>query len=159
MLVVDDNDMNLRVAAGLVKINGIIPDTAASGSEALCKMAVKHYDIVFLDHMMPVMDGLEVMKQLREQNISTEGTAVIALTANAIVGAREMYLEAGFDDYLTKPIETAALEKRLERFLPPELVSYTEGKPKKQQPEPEPEPGDSDTDSYKALAVGDDLSV
>ena len=153
VLVVDDNDMNLRVAAGLVKINGIIPDTAASGSEALCKMAVKHYDIVFLDHMMPVMDGLEVMKQLREQNISTEGTAVIALTANAIVGAREMYLEAGFDDYLTKPIETAALEKRLERFLPPELVSYTEGKPKKQQPEPEPEPGDSDSFTMSDLEM------
>ena len=122
ILVVDDNEMNLKVARNLMKRNGILPDLASSGAEAMERIREKTYDIVFLDHMMPKMDGIETLARLREENLLPAGTAVIALTANAIVGARESYLAAGFDGYLSKPIEVAALEELLAAHLPPEIV-------------------------------------
>ena len=122
ILVVDDNDMNLKVARNLLKINGVIPDLAISGAEAIERIREKEYDIVFLDHMMPKMDGVETLQELRRQGLLHGHTAVIALTANAIVGAKEMYLNAGFDDYLSKPIEVKALEEHLRHYLPAEKV-------------------------------------
>ena len=124
ILVVDDNDMNRKVARSLMKRNGIVPDEAASGAEAIEKIAAKVYDIVFLDHMMPKMDGVETLKRLKERNLIPQGCAVIALTANAVSGARERYLESGFDDYLSKPIEVAQLERKLAAWLPAEKVQW-----------------------------------
>ena len=118
VLVVDDNEMNLKVAKNLLKLNSIEPDLANSGPEAIEKICGKDYDIVFLDHMMPRMDGIETLQTLREQNLLPEKTTVIALTANAIVGAKEFYLAAGFDDYLSKPIEITHMEELLIRYLP-----------------------------------------
>ena len=118
VLIVDDSSMNRRVAKALMKRNGIVPDEAASGREAIDKMSQKSYDIVFLDHMMPEMDGIDTLKILQDRNLIPKGCAVIALTANAVSGAREFYMESGFDDYLSKPIEVAQLENKLALWLP-----------------------------------------
>ena len=117
VLITDDNEMNLKVAKNLMKIFGIVPELAVSGSETVELMRKNRYDILFLDHMMPKMDGIETLKKLREENLVPESTTVIALTANAVNGARETYLNAGFDDYLSKPIEIDQLEKKLMRYL------------------------------------------
>ncbi|MBO4725609.1 MAG: response regulator, partial [Firmicutes bacterium] len=101
--------------------------TAKSGMECLEKIAAKRYDIVFLDHMMPEMDGIETLHNMRrdEQNQNI-GTPTICLTANAISGAREEYLREGFDDYLTKPIDADALEKAMINYLPKDKVQRVE---------------------------------
>ena len=122
VLVVDDNEMNCKVVKHLLKQNGIVPDFAFSGEECIDKLSVKFYHMVFLDHMMPKMDGIETLKILKEKNLIPEGTAVIALTANAVVGAKEFYLESGFDDYLSKPIEIEHLECMLSEYLPENLT-------------------------------------
>ena len=124
ILVVDDNDTNRKVARSLMKRNGIIPDEASSGEETIEKMKTKQYDLVFLDHMMPKMDGVETLKHLKEDNLIPDGCVIIALTANAVSGAREWYLESGFDDYLSKPIEVAQLERKLAAHLPGEKVEW-----------------------------------
>ena len=127
ILVVDDNKMNLKVIRSLMKRNMIQPDQASSGAEGIEMMKKKEYDIVFLDHMMPKMDGIETLQKLKEEKLIPEKTVMIALTANAVVGAREKYLEAGFDDYLSKPIEVDALEEKLGEYLPESKVSYSKG--------------------------------
>lgn len=116
VLVTDDNEMNLKVAKNLLKIYGINAELAVSGEETLRLMRKNRYDLVFLDHMMPGMDGIETLKKIKAENFG-DGTPVIALTANAVAGAKEQYLEAGFDDYLSKPIEVDALEGKLIKFL------------------------------------------
>jgi len=122
VLVVDDNEMNCKVVKNLLKQNGIVPDFAFSGKECIEKLSVKFYHIVFLDHMMPKMDGIETLNILKEKKLISEGTVIIALTANAVVGAKEFYLEAGFDDYLSKPIEIERLEAMLSEYLPVNLT-------------------------------------
>ena len=117
ILVTDDNDMNLRVAKNLLRLFGIETDTASSGYETIEKMSRKHYDIVFLDHMMPQMDGIETLAKLKERELIPRDTVVIALTANAVIGAKETYIDAGFSDYLSKPIELDQLGKVLAQYL------------------------------------------
>ena len=123
VLVVDDNEMNLLVATSLLKATKIQVDTALSGMSALKKMAEEHYDLIFLDQMMPSLDGIQTLKmaQKMEENKS-RGVPTIALTANAISGAKEMFLREGFTDYLSKPIDTVALEKMLMEYLPIEKL-------------------------------------
>ena len=127
ILVVDDNKVNLVVAKGLIRETKIQVDSALSGEEALEKIRTEKYHIILLDHMMPVMDGMETLKRMRaqEENQSRDA-AVIALTANAISGSREMYLAAGFDDYLSKPINAARYKEMICRYLPPELIQVQE---------------------------------
>lgn len=124
VLVVDDNDMNLKVAGGLMKHYGIIPELSDSGEDCLRRMQSKRYDIVFIDHMMPGMDGITTFRRMRQERLLEQGTAVIVLTANAVVGMREGYLEEGFTDYLSKPIDIDALEGMFRKYLPEEKVSY-----------------------------------
>ncbi|MCR5735303.1 MAG: response regulator, partial [Lachnospiraceae bacterium] len=118
ILVVDDTEMNLTVMQSLLKKTEICIDTASSGAEAVNLAHKTSYDAVFIDHMMPDMDGIETLKNIRESGMSKEVPAV-ALTANAVSGAREMYLEAGFNDYLSKPVDGKKLEKMLLKLLPP----------------------------------------
>lgn len=118
ILVVDDNDINLKVAKGLMKRLNAVPDIAGSGTEAIDMIRRKHYDIILMDHMMPVIDGIETLKILHNQSLIDETTSVIALTANAIAGAREMYISEGFVDYLSKPIVPEDLENMLIKYLP-----------------------------------------
>jgi len=123
ILVVDDTRLNLTVAKGLLKQTQIQVDTAESGAETLELIKNTKYDIIFLDHRMPDMDGIETLQAMDKQkeNASLD-TPCIALTANAIAGAREMYLSAGFADYLTKPIDSEKLEKMLIKYLPRDKV-------------------------------------
>ena len=118
VLVVDDNDMNLKVIKNLLGLFKITPDAEASGSGAIYRMREKDYDIVFMDHMMPGMDGIETLKRLREEDLVPDHTVMIALTANAIVGARKLYLDATFNDYLSKPVELDQLASTLNKYLP-----------------------------------------
>ncbi|MCR4649798.1 MAG: response regulator, partial [Lachnospiraceae bacterium] len=124
ILVVDDNEMNLKVIKNLLKRNGIVPDLALSGAEAIELVGKKNYDIVFLDHMMPKMDGLETLARMKDEGLVRLNMKIIALTANAVVGARETYLKAGFDDYLSKPVEVELLEDKLKRYLPKENIEW-----------------------------------
>ena len=121
ILVVDDTPVNLAVIRGLLKRTKVQVDTAESGAEALRKAPTGDYDVILLDHMMPKMDGLETLRELRKLP-GMDKIPCIALTANAISGAREMYLEAGFTDYLSKPVDGAKLEKALMRALPKEKL-------------------------------------
>lgn len=126
VLVVDDTTMNLTVMRGLLKATKVQIDEAESGQEALALTMKKEYDVIFLDHRMPGMDGVETLAALRAQSGGkNERTPVICLTANAISGAREWYLAQGFNDYLTKPIIGEQLEAMLVKYLPPERVTLT----------------------------------
>ena len=128
ILVVDDTPMNLKVIRGLLKQTQISIVTAESGAEALSAVAKQDFDVIFLDHLMPDMDGIETVARLRsETRVGTLQTPVICLTANAVSGAKEAYIEAGFTDYLTKPIESAKLEAMLLAYLPEEKVHLTDG--------------------------------
>ena len=117
VLLTDDNEMNRKVAGNLFKLFGIEPVICSSGKETIEQMRENKYDILFLDHMMPEMDGIETLKCLKEEEL-VDDIKVVALTANAVVGAKETYLEAGFDDYLSKPMNLGELEKLLIKYLP-----------------------------------------
>ncbi|MBQ7198397.1 MAG: response regulator, partial [Selenomonadaceae bacterium] len=127
ILVVDDTVMNLTVVKGLLKQTKIKIDTAESGYECLKRVVEKKYDIIFLDHRMPGIDGIETLNQMKtlEGNLNFE-TPVISLTANAISGARQTYLDAGFQDYLTKPIDSSKLEDMLINYLPDDKINHKE---------------------------------
>ena len=122
VLVVDDNEMNLKVAKSLLHLFGIEADTAISGRRALDMLKDRKYHIILLDQMMPELNGIEVLRRIYKQKLTDESTVIIALTANAVVGAKEMYMSAGFNGYLTKPVEGATLERVLIKRLPKEIV-------------------------------------
>ncbi|MDE7325764.1 MAG: response regulator [Lachnospiraceae bacterium] len=133
ILVVDDNTMNLAVVKGLLKRTEIVIDTATSGTECLYMTRKKKYHLIFMDHMMPEMDGIQTFHLLREEKDNPNlDTKVIALTANAIAGSREEYMREGFVDYISKPIDAAELEIVLMSYLPEELV-ITAGKEREQE--------------------------
>ena len=124
ILVVDDNEMNLKVFSGLLKNHGMQIDTAMSGKECLARIEKNAYHMIFMDHLMPEMDGVETLRQIRELKTNRSKDAVIIiLTANAVSGAREMFLEEGFADYLSKPIIAVNLEKMIQKYLPEELLT------------------------------------
>ncbi len=123
VLVVDDTDMNLIVFKSLLKTTKMNIETAMDGFGCLDKSREKKYDIIFLDHMMPNKDGVQTLKEMRDDPANkNHDTPVICLTANAISGARETYINAGFDNYITKPIDSAKLEEMLIEYLPPDKV-------------------------------------
>ncbi len=127
ILVVDDNSMNLSLMKGLLKRTQINVDLASGGMECLELTKKKLYNIILMDHMMPELDGIETLNMLRAdaENLNRE-TKVIALTANAIAGCREMYLGFGFNDYVSKPIQADKLDALLLQYLPRNLV-YMDG--------------------------------
>ena len=118
ILVVDDVAINLRVFTMLLNNTDIVVDTAISGTEALEKIKKSKYDIIFIDHLMPGMDGVE-LKELVEAlpNNPNHDTPLIMQTANAVVGAREEYENLGFDDYIEKPIKEEELRKLLRKYM------------------------------------------
>lgn len=122
VLVVDDNELNVRVAAGLIKPYGVKVDVAYSGEEALGKIKKQEYQLIFLDHMMPGLDGIETLKLVKRE-IKDFSVPVIALTANAIRGAKNVYLSEGFTDYLSKPIQTEKLLDILEKYIKNEKIT------------------------------------
>ncbi|MCR4925641.1 MAG: response regulator, partial [Clostridiales bacterium] len=123
LLIVDDTPMNLMVFQSLLKKTKIKIDTAESGNEGLALAYNKKYDIIFLDHMMPEKDGIETLQELKANgNNPNIDTPTVCLTANAISGAREQYISAGFDDYLTKPIDSSKLEEMILHYLPKDKI-------------------------------------
>ncbi len=126
VLVVDDNEMNLEVVKALLKSTDIQITTCMSGMECLDLMKKTHFDVILLDHMMPGMDGIQTLSKMIETMEEGQLVPVIALTANAIVGAKEEYLKAGFSDYLSKPIDGVELEKLLLKYLPQEKITLTQ---------------------------------
>lgn len=139
ILIVDDTRMNLTVAVGLLKKTQMDIDTAASGLEAIGLTKTIKYDLILMDQRMPGMDGTETMKNIivQEDGVNRE-TPFICLTADAVSGARTHYLAEGFTDYLTKPIDSKALERTLMKYLPKEKL-ITDFKDEEAQEEALPE--------------------
>lgn len=125
ILVVDDNAINRKVFINLLKETKVKIDEASGGVECLEKIRENRYDLIFLDHMMPEMDGVETLHHMKQETDHfCCDTPVIALTANAISGAREMYLAEGFDGFVPKPINPEKLEKLLVEKLPKDIIAY-----------------------------------
>jgi signal transduction histidine kinase/ActR/RegA family two-component response regulator len=122
VLLVDDIDINLEIAAFMLNSFGITAETASGGREAVEKVKANNYDIIFMDHMMPEMDGVEATKTIRSFGGDGAAVPILALTANAVSGAREMFLSSGFNDFLSKPMEIDALAGALLRWLPEDLI-------------------------------------
>ncbi|MBO5489671.1 MAG: response regulator [Eubacterium sp.] len=122
VLVVDDNEMNRKVFSYLLKKTGIYVDQAESGKKCLDLAKERRYDIIFMDHMMPEMDGIETFHLLRSELNLCNSVPVVALTANAVSGVKEKYLKEGFDSYLSKPVMPKYLEEILFEFLPEDKI-------------------------------------
>ena len=123
ILVIDDTPVNLTVMRGLLKNTRVQIDTAQSGEEALQLVRKNEYHILFVDHLMPKMDGIEFLAEnFADSESINKNTPAVALTANAVSGAKDMYLKAGFDDYLSKPIDPKKLEEMISHLLPKELL-------------------------------------
>ena len=118
VLIVDDVKVNLMVAKGMMKKYGMQIDLAMSGKEAIEMVQKKDYDIIFMDHMMPEMDGIDTTKNIRALGEQYQKLVIVALTANAVGEAKQMFLEQGLQDFLAKPIEVKELDEVLNRWLP-----------------------------------------
>ncbi|MDE6740036.1 MAG: response regulator [Lachnospiraceae bacterium] len=134
IMVVDDNIVNLEVATSLLSRYQAQVSVAVSGRECLKMLQQEPVDFIFLDYMMPEMDGIDTLKNIRAlKEPRLDQVPIVALTANAVSGAREMFLEAGFDEYISKPIERDKFEKVLRSYLPEEKIIYTHDKAEKAQ--------------------------
>jgi len=125
VLIVDDNEFNLKVAGGLLKRLDIDAELVDSGIKAIELIKKYDYDIVFMDHMMPDMDGIEVTREVRKLGVKYRKLPIVALTANAVKGAREMFLSNGLNDFLAKPIDSNILRDIISTYLPPEKIKIT----------------------------------
>ncbi len=125
VLVVDDNKMNRAVFKGLLIQTQMQIYEAESGKECLDKMKEQSFDLIFLDHMMPDMDGIKTLHEIKRQKLC-EGVPVIILTANIIAEDKEKYLSEGFDDFLTKPVIPDKLDKMILKYLPESLIITTD---------------------------------
>ncbi|MBQ1171611.1 MAG: response regulator [Lachnospiraceae bacterium] len=136
VLVVDDNVMNIRVIENILSQFKISVTKALSGSEALEKVESMDFDFIFMDHMMPDMDGVETTHRIREKVGSYyQRVPIIALTANAVAGSRKLFLSEGFSDFLEKPVELSVLERVLRRTLPPEKMIFEDAEDTMKQQE------------------------
>ena len=128
ILIVDDTRMNLMVAVGLLSKTGMRIDTAVSGAEAVEAAASVPYDLILMDQRMPVMDGSEALRRIREQpGGASRSTPVICMTADAVQGAKERYIADGFTDYLSKPVDFRTLEEILTAYLPKDKLVLSGG--------------------------------
>ncbi|MDR2467429.1 MAG: response regulator [Spirochaetaceae bacterium] len=134
ILVVDDVSINLTVACGFLSIHGIVADTAQGALQAVEKIKSTAYDLIFMDHMMPELDGVEATKMIRKLYTASDPATerfrdvpIVALTANAIAGMRDYFLQAGMNDFISKPIESTRLSEIILKFLPKEKIVYTDG--------------------------------
>lgn len=149
ILVVDDNEMNLKVAKGLLEPFKMQIDTAQNGKEALRKVQEKQYDLVFMDHMMPVMDGIEATREIRKLSDEFyQKLPIIALSANATAEAKEMFMREKMNDFVAKPIKLKEIGKCILKWLPKELVEESTGSV-----------GDVPNENKEALPVIEGLNV
>lgn len=128
VLLVDDNPINLTVASGIIKPLGMQVDTAGGASETIDKIKKLKYDIIFMDHMMPEVDGVETTHIIRRLVPGYENIPIIALTANAMGGTKEMFLREGMNDFVAKPIEVSEMVAMVRKWLPPEKIIPVEKK-------------------------------
>ena len=158
VLVVDDSEMNLFVVENLLKKTQVKLTRSMSGKDCLEKIAQNHYDVIFLDHMMPEMDGIETLERAKVlEDSKCKDTPIIALTANAISGVREMFLSKGFTDYISKPVSGKDLEQALQKYLPAEkILSVDEKPPEEKIAPPEEKKVDEQTE---AETVGENIDV
>jgi len=127
ILIVDDSNMNRMVASRLLTATKVVIDTASSGAECLEMTKQKFYHVILLDYLMPDMNGLETLRAIRgQENGLCRESAVISVTANAISGARQIYMEQGFDGYVEKPIQGKLLENEILQFIPADIIEYRE---------------------------------
>jgi CheY-like chemotaxis protein/HPt (histidine-containing phosphotransfer) domain-containing protein len=122
VLIVDDNSVNLTVTEGLIEPIKMKTATALSGKEAIRKIEETHYDLILMDHMMPEIDGVETTRIIRRMYPDYDNVPIIALTANAVNGVKEMFLSEGMNDFVAKPIELRVLVSKIKQWLPPELI-------------------------------------
>lgn len=122
VLIVDDNPINLTVAKGLMEPLSMQVDTAINAQECIALIQNKKYNIIFMDHMMPGVDGIETTHIIRRMYTSYEDVPIIALTANATGGAQEMFLAEGMNDFVAKPIETKKIVAKIRQWLPDHLI-------------------------------------
>ena len=122
VLITDDNPVNLTIAEGLLKPLKMNVTTVASGEEAIRLCGENKYDIIFMDHMMPVMDGVEVMHNIRKKYPEYELKPIIALTANTAGDARDMMLSEGMNDFVAKPVDVKTLVRKVRKWLPDDLI-------------------------------------
>ncbi|MCR5510620.1 MAG: response regulator, partial [Lachnospiraceae bacterium] len=128
ILAVDDNNSNLKIVKLFLKRVGIVPDLCDGGLKAVEMCRTRRYDLILLDHMMPDPDGIKTLSLIRGDDTSlNKDTPVIVFTANALAGSRKMYLDAGFIDYLTKPIDSSLLEQTIKQYLPADKVLESMG--------------------------------
>ena len=129
ILAVDDNQSNLTIVKLFLKRNAIVPDLCSSGEKAIELCKKNEYDLILMDHMMPEPDGIEALHIIREDEASlNRDTKAVVLTANAVAGSRKMYIKAGFDDYLTKPLDSNVLEETVRKMLPEDKVIEAKAK-------------------------------
>lgn len=160
VLIVDDNAINLTVAEGLMEPLKMKVDTALSGKEAIGKISVHHYDIVFMDHMMPEIDGIETTRIIRRFHKEYNDVPIIALTANAVDGVEEMFLREGMNDFVAKPIEMRTLVSKIKQWLPVEKIKKVSASDvvfRSRKPAPEIVIGDLDTKSAIKLLGNEEL--
>ena len=168
VLVVDDNEVNLQVADGLLKKLDINCTKASSGYEALALMSKQKFDVIFMDHQMPDMDGIETLEKIRETETGlseSEKNIVIALSANAVNGAREMFLSKGFNDFLSKPVQGKDFAACLSKWLDKSLIKIISEESKKEEPGAQTIPADfpdlpkDDIDVQKAASMTDSFET
>lgn len=135
ILIVDDNAINLTVAKGVIEPLGMQIDLASSGEQCIEMVRECRYDLIFMDHMMPEMDGIEATHIIREKFPSYANVPIIALTANAAGGARDMFLKAGLNDFVAKPIDLVDIVNKIRRWLPAEKIIPISGKKPKEHTE------------------------
>ena len=135
VLIVDDNDINRAVAKGVIEPLGMQVDLAASGAECIEKVRNFRYDIIFMDHMMPEMDGIEAAHIIKQRFPSYADVPIIALTANAAGDAREMFLREGMSDFIAKPISLRTITNKIRRWLPSEKIIPVSKSENKAQPQ------------------------
>jgi CheY-like chemotaxis protein len=150
-LVVDDEEMNLIVAKGILSGYGMNVTLVRSGREAIKECEQNRYDVIFMDHMMPEMDGVEAMKTIKINSGSDDHTAMIAFSANAVSGVRDMFMKEGFDEFIAKPIDTAELERVLKKLLPSTMWQYKQIEDDSENIEEEYDESYSNVDKFSVL--------
>lgn len=159
ILIVDDNTVNLTVCEGLLEPLCMQIDTAVSGQDAIDKISKKKYDLILMDHMMPEIDGVETTHIIRRFHKEYEDVPIIALTANAVFGIKEMFIQEGLNDFIAKPIEVRILVSKLKRWLPKAKLKNVNtkntqtGKENRIQPKEEVAPTIQDLDTASALKL------
>ena len=154
VLIVDDNQVNLTVACGLLEPLKMKLDTAVSGADAVNKISAKHYDLIFMDHMMPELDGVETTHIIRRFHPEYDNVPIIALTANAVGGVKAMFISEGMDDLVAKPINMKEVTDVVRKWLPAEKIIKLDDPSKEADESDKDVIIDAEAEERKAIIMG-----